>query len=266
METPKETPARLRARLDALRPLPPATLASLREAVALEWTYNSIGIEGNTLTLKETKVVLEGITVGGKTVREHLEAINHAEAIRLLEAAVARSEPLAERLVRELHGVVLRGIDDKNAGAYRRENVVVSGAVHRPPDHLHVREEMEKLFRDYAARGGDGGGGGDSGSGRETYGNGPADEPALGRAAWLHSEIARIHPFVDGNGRTARLVMNLELMRHGWPPAVIRKEDRPRYYEALDRAHTTGDAEPFARLVEERVEATLRLYLDVIRP
>lgn len=233
----------LRARLDALRPLPPESVRSLRDAIALEWTYHSNAIEGNTLTLKETKVVLEGITVGGKSVREHLEAINHAEAIRFLEGLVDREEEFTERVLRELHGLVLRGIDDRNAGRWRTVNVLIAGASHRPPDHLQVPDEMARLFAAYGLRGGD---------------------DAVERAAWLHREIVRVHPFADGNGRTSRLVMNLELLRHGWPPAVIRKEDRLRYYEALDLAHTGGSTAPFQALVEERLEAALRLWLEVL--
>lgn len=237
----------LRRRLDALRPLPADSLRSLREALDLEWTYHSNAIEGNTLTLKETKVVLEGITVGGKSVREHLEAINHAQAIALLEEAVQRGEPVSGRLARELNALVLKGIDDRRAGVWRRENVLIAGAAHRPPDFLKVPEMMDEVFAEFGAR-------------EESS----TALVAVGNAAWLHSAFVRVHPFVDGNGRTGRLLMNLALMRAGWPPAVIRKEDRLRYYEVLDAHHTTGDFDGIRALVEERVEASLRLYLEVL--
>ncbi|MBI1290910.1 Fic family protein [bacterium] len=236
--------AELRRRLDALRPLPTGALRTLRETVDLEWTYHSNAIEGNTLSLKETKVVLEGITVGGKSVREHLEAINHAEAVRWLEEIVGGGEPLTERLLRELHGMVLRRIDDSIAGRYRTGNVLIAGAVHRPPDSLHVPAQMEEFFRQIAAH--------------------HAKGDAVELATWAHAELVRIHPFADGNGRSARLLMNLILMRNGWPPAIIRKEDRLRYYEALDKAHTTGDLHDFRSLVEERLIASLELYLSVL--
>lgn len=231
-------------RLDALRPLPPDTLRTLREKLVLEWTYHSNAIEGNTLTLKETKVVLEGITVGGKSLREHLEAINHREAIFYVEDIVARRQPLSERLIREVHSLILKGIDDRNAGVWRRENVVIAGAEHKPPDFLLVPDQMRDLVEWH---------------GREGRALHPVE-----RAARLHSELVRVHPFVDGNGRTARLLMNLDLLTDGYPPAVIRKEDRLRYYDALDTAHTTGKTEEFMVLVAERVEASLDLYLEVL--
>ncbi len=235
----------LRAQLDTLRPLPEGALKSLRESIVLEWTYHSNAIEGNTLTLKETKVVLEGITVGGKSMHEHLEAINHAEAIGFLQEVVDREEPLTERLIRELHSLVLRGVDDRHAGAWRRENIVIAGAKHRPPDFLQVPDLMKAMMDEYE--------------------RGAAEDGDIQLATWLHSEFVRTHPFVDGNGRTGRLLMNLVLMSKGWPPVIIRKEDRLRYYEALDKHHTSEEMGDFLQLVEERVEETLKMYLEVLR-
>ncbi len=126
----------LKQQLDALRPLPKESVRSLHESLVLEWTYHSNAIEGNTLTLKETKVVLEGITVGGKTLREHVEAINHKEAITWVESVLAREEPFSERLIKDIHQLVLKNIDEQNAGRYRQENVIISGADHIPPDLL----------------------------------------------------------------------------------------------------------------------------------
>lgn len=229
--------------LDALRPLPKHTLESLRESMNLEWTYNSNAIEGNTLTISETKVVLEGITVGGKSVREHLEAINHRDAIMFLEGLVSKEEPLTEWSIKNIHQLVLKNIDNENAGKYREENVLISGAKHRPPEHFLVPEKMQSLIT--------------------TYNEKWQTLHPIERAALLHGEFVKIHPFIDGNGRTARLLMNFELMRNGYPPAIIKKEMRPEYYDALDIAHTTGEYLKFTALVARCVENSLDLYLSV---
>lgn len=136
----------LKARLDALRPLPQAALRNLHDELVLRWTYHSNAIEGNTLTLMETKVVLEGITVGGKLMREHFEAINHRDAILYVEDVVRRAEPLSEWQIRNLHRLILKQIDDDNAGVYRQLNVTIAGARHVPPDMLLVPEQMAALM------------------------------------------------------------------------------------------------------------------------
>jgi Fic family protein len=138
-----------KARLDALRPLPPALVHNLHEDLVLRWIYNSNAIEGNTLTLKETKVVLEGITVGGKLLREHFEAINHRDAIEYVESIVQSHEPLTEWQIRNLHRLVLKHIDDDNAGRYRTINVLITGAEHRPPNALVVPQQMETFVTWY---------------------------------------------------------------------------------------------------------------------
>ncbi|UIN21509.1 Fic family protein [Herbaspirillum frisingense] len=232
-----------RARLDAARPLPPHTVASLRDKLMLEWTYHSNAIEGNTLTLRETKVVLEGITVGGKSLREHFEAINHRDAILLVEQIVADNEALSESHIKDLHSLVLKGIDADEAGRYRRENVVIAGASTTPPDFLHLNDEMAALLDWYRQAG---------------------KLHAVERAAQLHTRFVKIHPFVDGNGRTGRLLLNLELMKAGYPPAVIRKEDRLAYYDALDEACVSGDHDDITALVGESVQRSLSLYLDLL--
>lgn len=232
-----------KARLDAARPLPPHTLASLREKLMLEWTYHSNAIEGNTLTLRETKVVLEGITVGGKTLREHFEATNHRDAILYVEEIVAKDEPLSEWQIRNIHNLVLKGIDDGQAGRYRLENVVIAGASTTPPDFLHLPAEMAGLIQ---------------------WHEGAASLHPLVRAAELHTRFVKIHPFVDGNGRTGRLLLNFELMKAGYPPAIIRKEDRLSYYDALDEACVSSDYDAITRLVAEAVERSLLTYLSVL--
>lgn len=180
-------------KLDAFRPLPPNTVKSLNENLIINFTYHSNAIEGNTLTISETKVVLEGITVGGKTMREHLEVINHKEAILFLEDILNRKEALTEYIIKSIHALVLRTIDGENAGQYRKENVIIGGAQHKPPAYYLVPEQMQDLMTVYI--------------------NKWKDKHPIERAALLHGEFVKIHPFVDGNGRTSRLLMNFELMR-----------------------------------------------------
>ncbi len=220
----------LKKELDSKRPISKETLKSLKESINLEWTYNSNGIEGNTLTLRETQVVLEGITVGGKSIKEHLEAINHEKAILYLDDLVKDKNPITEWNIKNIHQLILKDIDNENAGRYRKENVTIKGATHIPPDYLKLPELMEKLILNY-----------------NTW-----DEyhPII-KAALLHGELVKIHPFVDGNGRTSRLLMNLDLMNSGYNPVIIKKESRLKYYEALDKAHTTGNYTDFVKLVTE---------------
>ncbi|WJY27545.1 MULTISPECIES: Fic family protein [Sporosarcina] len=233
-----------KARLDAARPLPAYTLKSLKEKLFLEWTYNSNAIEGNTLTINETKVVLEGITVGGKTLREHLEVINHRDAIQYVEEIVRNEEPLSEWQIKNLHRLVLKGIHEEHAGVYRKEQVFISGANHRPPAHFLIQEEMEQLLRWYETEG--------------------THLHPVERGAMLHALFVGIHPFIDGNGRTSRLLLNLEIMKEGFPAVVIKVSNRLAYYEALDKAHTTGNYDDFIALVAREVEDSLDLYLSVL--
>ncbi|RXV64594.1 Fic family protein [Burkholderia stabilis] len=232
-----------KATLDAARPLRKHTVASLREKLLLEWTYHSNAIEGNTLTLRETKVVLEGITVGGKSLREHFEATNHRDAIVYVEDIVAKAEALSEWQIRNIHSLVLKGIDVEEAGRYRRENVVIAGASTTPPDFMHLPAEMVGLIDWY---------------------EGAGDRHPLERAAELHTRFVKIHPFIDGNGRTGRLLLNFELMKAGYPPAIIRKEDRLAYYDSLDKACVSGDYRDITRLVAESTQRSLDTYLDVL--
>lgn len=224
----------LKEKLDSYRPLSPEIVSNLHDDLVLRWTYHSNAIEGNTLTLKETKVALEGITVGGKTIREHFEAINHREAIFFVEDLVKKREPLSEWQIKSIHQLILKNIEDKNAGAD-----------HVPPDALRVESEMEGFIQWYRTEG-------------------LALHP-VERAARVHSDFVKIHPFVDGNGRTSRLIMNLELMKSGFPPIVLPVERRLEYYETLDLAHTKGNYEPFLRLISELAEAGFEPYWFVLR-
>ena len=230
----------LKQTLDSYRPLPTEIVNNLHEDLVLRWTYNSNAIEGNTLTLKETKVALEGITVGGKTMREHFEAINHRDAIFFVEELLQQNATLSAWQIKSIHQLILKNIDDKNAGIYRRVNVTISGAEHVPPDALHVESEMNRFI--------------------DWYQNQASALHSVERAARVHADFVKIHPFVDGNGRTARLLMNLELMKDGFPPAVLPVEKRLEYYEALDYAHTKNDYGPFLILMADVVEAAFKPY------
>lgn len=234
----------LKQKLDDLRPLSQAALRNLHDDLVLRWTYHSNAIEGNTLTLMETKVVLEGITVGGKLLREHFEAINHRDAILYVEDVVRREEPLTEWQIRNLHRLVLKQIDDDNAGSYRKLNVTIAGARHVPPDMLQVPEQMVAMLHWYD---------------HEASRLHPVE-----RAAQLHSDFVKIHPFVDGNGRTARLLLNLELLKNGFPAIVLPVERRLAYYQALDKAHVEGDISDFVTLVAECVRDGFAPYWHVL--
>lgn len=230
-----------KAALDAHRPLSASAAARLKEYFDVEWTYHSNAIEGSTLTLRETEVVLhQGITVGGKTLREHLEAINHKDAIDFVEALANGAEPLTEHNLRQIHALVLKGIDDEEAGRYRLGQVRISGSEYVPPDALSVPALMQEFM---------------------SWLNGDGQKlSTIERAALTHFQLVHIHPFADGNGRTARLLMNLLLMRDGYPPAVIRREDRLAYYDALDQAHT-GNTEPFTVMIAEATDRSLDIFL-----
>lgn len=234
----------LKRRLDGLRPLPPEVVANLHEDLVLRWTYHSNAIEGNTLTLKETKVALEGVTVGGKTLREHFEAINHRDAINFVEAIVVGEEPLSLHTIRGIHKLILKNIDDSNAGVWRRFNVTITGAEHRPPDAIEVPQLMQD-FVDWHR----------------------SQEDRLHPvelAARTHTDFAKIHPFSDGNGRTARLLMNFDLMRGGFPPAVLPVEGRLAYYEALDAAHVGGDYSGILKLIGAQAEKAFEPYFRAL--
>ena len=231
-------------KLNKKRPLPKETLKSLQENNILDWTYNSNAIEGNTLTLRETKVVLEGITVGGKSVREHLEVINHKEAILFLEDLVKNDVDISEWNIKNIHSLILKEINNENAGKYRLENVKISGATQVPTDYVKVPEEMEKLMYRY----------------KEWNQYHP-----LIRSALLHGEFVFIHPFIDGNGRTARLLMNFEAMKNGYLPIIIKADVRVKYYDVLDKAMVDHDYTDFIKLIVEEENKILDQYLELIK-
>jgi Fic family protein len=237
----------LKEKLDSKRPLPTGLVKNLRDVFRIEWTYNSNAIEGNTLSLLETKIVVEeGLTIGGKKLREHFEAINHAEAIDFVEDLIAKNEPLNERILKQIHYLVLKNIDNENAGRYRNYNVGISGSTHQPPEHFKVQEEMEKLFFWFETN--------------------KSNLHPVELASLFHFKFVYIHPFADGNGRTARLIMNMILMQFGYPPAIIKAkpEQRIKYYEALELASVKGQTTDFIHLVNECVEESLQHYLQAL--
>ncbi len=234
----------LKMKIDSYGPLPISVAKSLHDKLIVEWTYNSNAIEGNTLTMSETKVVLEGITVGGKSIIEHLETINHKEAILFIEDLIGDEEQLTEWNLKNIHTLILKEIDNDNAGRYRSENVMISGAKHIPPKHYELDYLMQKLMKEYQKE-------------WNEY------HPVI-KATLLHGEFVKIHPFVDGNGRTARLLLNFELMKYGYTPIIIKNKRRAEYYDVLDLAHTTMNYDPLIRLVSEFVIESEELWLTIL--
>jgi len=235
-----------KAKLDSLRPLPSTAVNRLREQFTVEWIYNSNAIEGSTLTLRETQLILEtGMTIGGKSLREHFEVINHKAAIEYVESLTDKREPISAFHVRQIHKLVLSQIDDENAGQYRKTQVRIVGAKHVPPEAWDIPQRMtdwENWLKD---------------SGKRIH---PVELAAL-----AHHRLTEIHPFIDGNGRTARLVMNLILFRNGFPPAVILRVNRKQYYQVLMQADA-GKNLPLVNFVGRAVERSLTLYLEAYMP
>lgn len=234
----------LKLKLDSFRPLDLSIVKNLHEDLVLRWTYHSNAIEGNTLTLKETKVALEGITIGGKTLREHFEAINHKDAILFMEDLAQKEERLSEYSIKQIHSLILKNIDDENKGKYRTTNVIISGAEHKPPQSFEVQSKMQEFIK--------------------KYNENITKLHPIELASFVHIEFVKIHPFIDGNGRTSRLLMNLELIKAGFPPVVIELEDRLEYYKALDIAHTENDYKPFLELMKKVVEKSFEPYFYIL--
>jgi Fic family protein len=235
-----------KARLDDLRPLPVAAVRRLGEQLTVEWIYNANAIEGNTLTLRETGLILEaGLTVGGKSLREHFEVINHKEAIDYVEALTGDDEPITPFHARQIHKLVMANIDNETAGQYRNLPVRIAGSEYQPPDAWQVSQLMDD-WGDWL--------------------NGPALAlHPIERAASAHHRLAAIHPFMDGNGRTARLVMNLLLMRDGYPPTIILWVNRRQYYRVLAQADE-GNVAPLVNFVGRAVERSLTVYVQSCTP
>lgn len=237
----------LKERLSALRPLPEAALKKIQDALDIEYTYESNRIEGNTLTLQETSLVVnEGVTISGKSMREHLEAINHTEAIGYIKDIARQDIEISERTIKEIHALILHGIDRENAGKYRMVPVMISGSAHMPPQPYLIEKQMEEFMLRFRQME------------KEKV------HPVL-IAAYLHDELVRIHPFIDGNGRTSRLLMNLYLLRHGYVIITLKgsNDDKIRYYKALEKSHTEHLAEDFLQLAVEAEISALQRYLSL---
>jgi len=235
-------------RLNKLRPLPKSAVQKLREKFQIEMTYNSNAIEGNSLTLKETFLVInEGITVKGKPLKDHLEAKDHHAALEYLYDLIDKDKKhtVSEMLIKNLHQIIVQETDKEWAGRYRNANVIIGGAKHTPPDALQVPNKMRDLITWLASQ--------------KTKLN------VIELTALLHHRLVHIHPFFDGNGRTARLTMNLFLMQAGYPLVVIMKTDRKKYYDVLDKADS-GKYEPLVKFVAQSVERTLDIYLKTLTP
>jgi Fic family protein len=227
--------------LDNLRPLPLQLVRKLREQMQIEFTYNSNAIEGNTLSLRETQLVIrEGITVRGKSLREHLEARNHPDAIDYVEGLARKETVLRQDHILRVHALLMRGVDDDNAGKYRTGQVRVAGATFMPAPAQKIPEMIGELL--------------------QTLRQNPDELRPIELAAFFHHKLVYIHPFLDGNGRTARLLMNAVLMREGYPFTVLLKVDRPKYLRALIEADS-GHLIPFANFTANCVERSLDIYL-----
>lgn len=228
--------------LQQSRPLPAIALHKIKESLTIEWTYNSNSIEGNTLTLRETQMVLqEGITVKGKSLREHFEAKNHEKAIDYLYSLVNVNYTLRSIDILSLHELVLRMIEDEFAGRIRNGGVRITGANFVPPNAKKVSDLLDELI--------------------DFVNTNPLGLNDIEMATVFHHKLVWIHPFFDGNGRTVRLAMNLLLMRKGFPPAIILKNDRKKYYDALNQANS-GNYQKLMLLMSQALERTLNIYIS----
>lgn len=238
----------LKEQLSTLRPLPEEALKKIQDALDIEYTYESNRIEGNTLTLQETALVVnEGVTISGKSMREHLEAINHTEAISYIKDIAKQDIEINERTIKEIHALILHGIDRENAGRYRTVPVMISGSTHMPPQPYLIEKQMEDFMIRFKQM------------------EEEKIHPVL-IAAYLHDELVRIHPFIDGNGRTSRLLMNLYLLRHGYVIITLKgsNDAKVSYYVALEKSHTEDLPEGFQKLVVEAEIAALQKYLSIM--
>lgn len=219
----------------------------IKQALELEYTFESNRIEGNTLSLRETDLVInEGLTISGKSMREHLEAINHSEAIAYIKYLIDKNVEINEREVLSVHNLILRGIDQSNAGKYRNVQVMIKGSAHHPPPPFLVPKQMEELFYWYTS-------------------NKKQLHPVV-LAAEMHERLVTIHPFIDGNGRTSRLIMNLILLKHGYVIANIKGDTKSRmaYYHSLETVQTGGSKSHFISLIAKYELESIRRYVNVL--
>ena len=215
--------------------LNPLLIKQLKMDLNIKWTYNSTGIEGNSFTLNQTRVLLaDSITIGGKKIADHLEIIGHSKAIEYLEDIINNEIELTEREIKNLHSLVTKDIEGVNSGAYRNIDVYINGSKHTPPSNVIVFEKMQQLML--------------------WYNNEGKNYHPIEKAAILHGKFVTIHPFIDGNGRTARLLLNFELMKNNYPPIIIEVEERDKYFDALEAGNVSDDWDLFTEFIKQKCE------------
>lgn len=232
---------RKKSELDTRRPLTEGEVERLTEEFIIEYTYNSNAIEGNTLTLRETDMVLRGLTIDRKPLKDHMEAVGHKEAFDFVRDLVKEQMPLSESVIKQIHYLVLAD-KREDRGVYRRVPVKIMGAKHEPAQPYLIQPKMEQLLEDYKNN----------------------TDHIIPRLARFHIEFEGIHPFIDGNGRTGRLLVNLELMKAGYPPIDIKFADRISYYNAFDEYHVKHDLGVMEKLFAGYVNARLDNYLMML--
>ena len=228
--------------LDGKRTLTEGELARLNEEFTVEYTYNSNAIEGNTLTLRETDLVLRGLTIYQKPLKDHMEAVGHKEAFDFVTELVKEKCEINERVIKQIHYLVLADKKD-DRGVYRRLPVRIMGATHEPVQPYLIVPKMEELLRNYLA----------------------SEEHIVTKLARFHIEFEGIHPFIDGNGRTGRLLVNLELMKAGYPPIDIKFTDRIAYYNAFDENHVKHNLKAMESLFAKYINERLDIYLKMLQ-
>ena len=233
---------RKKKELDLRRPLTEGEVSRLTEEFVVEYTYNSNAIEGNSLTLRETDMVLRGLTIDKKPLRDHMEAVSHKEAFEYVSDLVRDRVPMSESIIKDIHYLVLADKKD-DRGVYRRVPVRIIGAQHEPVQPWLIAPRMEQLILDFTA----------------------STEHIIPKLARFHIEFEGIHPFIDGNGRTGRLLVNLELMKAGFPPIDIKFTDRVAYYNAFDEYHVKHDLSAMEKLFAGYVNERFDVYLNMLR-
>jgi len=233
---------RKKVELDSRRPLTAGEFARLNEEFIVEYTYNSNAIEGNTLTLRETDLVLRGLTIDSKPLKDHMEAVGHKEAFDFVSELVKDNVPISEGIIKQIHYLVLAD-KREDRGVYRRVPVRIMGAQHEPVQPYLIKPKMEQLLYDFAA----------------------STEHIVTKLARFHIEFEGIHPFIDGNGRTGRLLVNLELMKSGFPPIDIKFTDRIAYYNAFDEYYVKHNLSLMENLFAGYINARLDMYLDMLQ-
>ncbi len=231
------------SKLNALRPLTEGEIVRLRDDFMVDYTYNSNAIEGNTLSLKETAMVLEGMTIDKKPLKDHLEAVGHRDAFLYIEDIAKRNTHLREAEIKNIHSLVLMD-RPSDKGLFRRIPVTIMGAYAEPVQPYLIEPKMTQLLQDNEQR-------------RKTM-------HPIERIALFHLEFEGIHPFIDGNGRTGRLVMNLDLIRNGYPAINVKFADRKRYYDAFDVFYRDGKADDMTLLIGQYVRERLDKYLEIL--